>query len=313
MSRIESKWTGDGGVDVCGRLRLSEATLEAPQAPDSVTSVRAEPRLLCVLVVDDDRDTANSLSMLAKLWGHDVHVAYSGAGAIEAAEAYQPDVVLLDVAMPLMDGNHLAQHLRRQTRFKETLLIAITGYGDEPHRLGSETAGFDHFLIKPVDPLILEKMLQLVQNRRSASLAAAPPTPRTNGLLIVDDDDGVRGVLNLEMRQQGFTVWLAAGGAEALDLYRQHSEVIDVVLMDVRMPRPDGPQTLVALRELNPHICCCFMSGDLGRYTETDLHELGAAAVLWKPFRSSEVGPLLWGLASHAKWNPSLLGTSIVK
>jgi CheY-like chemotaxis protein len=137
---------------------------------------------------------------------------------------------------------------------------------------------------------------------------AGPPetplaTPRACGILVVDDDEGVRGVLKVGMRLHGFVVWLAADGQEALDLYRRHRAAIDVVLLDVRMPGPDGPQTLAALQQLNPHIRCCFMSGDLGSYTEERLRKLGAAAVLPKPFHLDEVARVLRELAPHANCN----------
>jgi CheY-like chemotaxis protein len=117
-------------------------------------------------------------------------------------------------------------------------------------------------------------------------------------ILVVDDEPTLREMLNLGMRQQGFAVWLAADGLEALDQYRRHRETIDVVLMDVWMPGLDGPQALVALRQLNPRIRCCFMSGDLGSYTETSLCDLGAAAVLRKPFQLFDVVQLLWDWVS---------------
>ena len=86
----------------------------------------------------------------------------------------------------------------------------------------------------------------------------------------------MRGILQAVLRQQGFAVWLAANGQEALDLYWQQREAIDVIVLAVRMPVLDGPQTLAALRELNPRICCCFMSEELGGYTENDLRKRGA-------------------------------------
>ena len=139
---------------------------------------------------------------------------------------------------------------------------------------------------------------------RLADAAGLPETslvtPRACGILVIDDEEGVRGVLNVRLRQQGFAVWLAADGHEALDLYRRHREDIDVVLLDVRMPGPDGPQTLAALQQLNPQVRCCFMSGDLGSYTEWGLCNLGAAAVIRKPFRPDDVAQMLWELARKA-------------
>jgi CheY-like chemotaxis protein len=186
--------------DVGGRLRSTAATLEMWPEGAPIQGVRKGTRLLRVLVVDDDRDTANSLSLLVKLWGHEARVAYSGATALEAAAAYQPDVVLLDIAMPMMDGNEVARRLRRQTRCQKTLLIAISGYADGAHRLGYAMAGFDRYLIKPVELLILEELLLAKQDQLAESLATACIGPRTNGILIVDENEGVRGVLIAETR-----------------------------------------------------------------------------------------------------------------
>jgi DNA-binding NtrC family response regulator len=113
------------------------------------------------------------------------------------------------------------------------------------------------------------------------------------GVLVVDDDDGVRGLLDVGLRHVGFKVWLAADGREAVGLYRTHREDIVVVLLDVRMPDPDGPQTLGALRSVNPRVRCCFMSGDLGGYTEDGLLDLGAVAVFQKPFRLDALARIL--------------------
>jgi DNA-binding response OmpR family regulator len=124
-------------------------------------------------------------------------------------------------------------------------------------------------------------------------------------LLIVDDEEHVRSVLDLAMQQQGFVVWLASSGKEAIGLYRRHGQAIDMVLMDVRMPGLDGPQTLAALRQLNAQVRCCFMSGNLGSYTEWQLCNLGAIRVIRKPFHLAEITALLWGLASNAPFSPS--------
>jgi CheY-like chemotaxis protein len=129
---------------------------------------------------------------------------------------------------------------------------------------------------------------------------APPTTSRTYGVLVVDDQAEVGGVLDLAFRQEGFAVWMAVNGREAHDLYRRYGQAIDVVLLDVRMPGWDGPQTLAALRELNPQIRCCFMSGDTGRYDERQLRDLGAAAMFQKPFVLAEAAEALRELASKA-------------
>jgi CheY-like chemotaxis protein len=125
-------------------------------------------------------------------------------------------------------------------------------------------------------------------------------TSRAYGLLVVDDEASVRDILNTSMRQEGFAVHVATGGQEALELYRRHHETVDVVLMDVRMPGLDGPQTLAALQEVNPQVRCCLMSGDLGSYRADELKSRGAAAILTKPFDLAEVGRVLLEMAREA-------------
>lgn len=122
----------------------------------------ASESTLRVLVVDDNRDAADSLSLLVKLWGHDVRTAYNGA-AVTLAPVYKPDVILLDIGMPKLDGNTMTRQLRQQSDFRDTLFIAVTGFHDEAHRLLSYEAGFDHYLIKPIDPGVLEKLLLVKQ------------------------------------------------------------------------------------------------------------------------------------------------------
>jgi DNA-binding NtrC family response regulator len=116
------------------------------------------------------------------------------------------------------------------------------------------------------------------------------------GIMVVDDDAGVLTMLDEWLRHEGFAVWLACTGEEALGLYSRRHDVIDVVLMDVCMPRLDGPTTLVGLKSINPEVRCCFMSGALGEYTEADLSYRGGASFIRKPFRLDDLAELLWGL-----------------
>jgi CheY-like chemotaxis protein len=137
------------------------------------------------------------------------------------------------------------------------------------------------------------------------SSESLPEATRKYGILVVDDDGGVRSMLNKWLHRQGFDVWLAADGQEALALFWRHHELIDLVLLDVCIPGLDGPQTATALLQLKPRIRFCFMSGDLGSYTDRKLRDLGALAVIPKPFRLAEIAPLLWELASRADLCPA--------
>jgi CheY-like chemotaxis protein len=112
---------------------------------------------------------------------------------------------------------------------------------------------------------------------------------RNPGILIADDMALIVTLLRFELEPRGFTVWLAVDGDDAIDLYRLHHDEIDLVLLDVQMPRFDGPHTLAALRQLNPEVVACFMTGSAGSYTEEDLLDRGAARVFCKPFRPVDV------------------------
>lgn len=127
--------------------------------------VRDAARKLHVLVVDDNHDCADSLSMLVNLWGNEAQTAYDSAAALVMTVERPPDVVLLDLGMPEMDGCRMARQLRCQTRFTHTLLIAITGYADQTHRLLCDEAGFDHYLLKPIEVADLENLLRRERSR----------------------------------------------------------------------------------------------------------------------------------------------------
>jgi CheY-like chemotaxis protein len=112
---------------------------------------------------------------------------------------------------------------------------------------------------------------------------------RKPGILVVDDEAAVRLLLHAGLRHYGFAVWQAVNGQEAIEMYRQESSAIDLLLLDVRMPVLDGPHTLAALLRLNPHLRCCFMTGQAGIYSEEQLLALGAVRVFQKPFSLAEM------------------------
>ena len=112
-----------------------------------------------MLVVDDNVDAAAMLKMLLETGGHDVRTAYDGPTSLEAAFAYHPNVVLLDIGLPGMDGYEVARTMREQAIFKAVVLVATTGYGQEGDRQRSRDVGFDHHLVKPYDFDTLEKIL----------------------------------------------------------------------------------------------------------------------------------------------------------
>jgi PAS domain S-box-containing protein len=113
-----------------------------------------------ILVADDNRDAANSLAMMLRLAGHEVHAAHDGQEAVEAADWFRPEAALLDIGMPRLNGLQAARHIREQAWGRDMVLVAITGWSQEEDRRMALEAGFDHHLTKPVDPEALEKLLE---------------------------------------------------------------------------------------------------------------------------------------------------------
>jgi CheY-like chemotaxis protein len=120
-----------------------------------------------VLVVDDNTDAADSVAILLGAAGYDVRVGYSAKSALQTAVEYQPDIVLLDIGLPEMDGYELAQLLRQQAGLTDTKLIALTGYGQDADRQRSQESEFGYHLVKPVDSGTLQELLESLMKRDS--------------------------------------------------------------------------------------------------------------------------------------------------
>jgi CheY-like chemotaxis protein len=122
---------------------------------------------------------------------------------------------------------------------------------------------------------------------QTESLTASPPmlpNGRKPGILVADDEPALREILEVVLRQEGFTVWAAEDGREALALYQQHRGEIDLVILDVHMPELDGPHTLEELRQTDPEVRCCFMSGSGSNlYSLHQLRQMGACCFFRKP------------------------------
>jgi CheY-like chemotaxis protein len=116
-----------------------------------VSEPLAPPSEKSVLVVEDNVDAALTLVDLLRLWGYEVEVVHDGPAAVEAAPRCRPQVVLLDIGLPGMDGYEVARRLRAAPETRGALLVAVTGYGQEGDRVRAREAGFDHHLVKPVD------------------------------------------------------------------------------------------------------------------------------------------------------------------
>jgi signal transduction histidine kinase/DNA-binding response OmpR family regulator len=142
-------------------VRLPLLTAEEPASPPCAdrNGNKTQPRPMRILIVDDNADAAHSLAMLLETGGHEIRLCYEGKSALQEAESFCPDVVLLDIGLPGMDGLQVAQGLRNRPLQPQPILVALTGYGQAEDQRRSREAGFDHHLVKPADPETLMALL----------------------------------------------------------------------------------------------------------------------------------------------------------
>jgi PAS domain S-box-containing protein len=152
-----SAGTGQGSEFVVRLPVLAEAP--KPVLPDPVLTESKTAPTRRILVVEDNEDSAESLALLLRLAGHTTHNAYDGLEAMEAAATFRPDVILLDIGLPKLNGYEVARKIREQPWGQAVVLVALTGWGQEEDRRRSREAGFNHHLTKPVDPLALTRLL----------------------------------------------------------------------------------------------------------------------------------------------------------
>jgi PAS domain S-box-containing protein len=154
---VEARSAGSGkGSEFLVRLPLSMHALQDAPAPHEERQPGATRK---ILVVDDNRDSADSTAILLSLQGHDVRRAYDGEAALEEAAAFHPHLVLLDIGLPKLDGYEVGRRLRREPWGKGCMLVAITGWGQDEDKLRALQCGFDRHMTKPVDIVQLSEVL----------------------------------------------------------------------------------------------------------------------------------------------------------
>jgi PAS domain S-box-containing protein len=165
---IEAKSAGEGqGSEFVVRLPVLSKPAALSSLEPAAQESSAERR---ILIVDDNRDSADSLAMLFKLTGNKTYMAHDGVEALEAIEKYRPEVVLLDIGLPRLDGHEVCRRVREQPWGKDIVIIALTGWGQEADRRKSEDAGFNGHLVKPVD---YDKLLELLSSLTTRSATRA--------------------------------------------------------------------------------------------------------------------------------------------
>lgn len=159
----KSAGEGKGSEFVVSLPVLSETQRPAASASSAGSESTATHR---ILIVDDNRDNAESLAMLLGITGNETYIAHDGIEAIEAAEEHRPEVVLLDIGLPRLSGHDVCRHLRAQAWGRDIVVIALTGWGQEEDRRKSQEAGFDGHLVKPVD---YDELLELLSSLTNGS------------------------------------------------------------------------------------------------------------------------------------------------
>jgi CheY-like chemotaxis protein len=160
-----------GRVDVTsdGPGRGSEFIVRLPVMVEASGPLATEKKPLVprsalrILIVDDNRDGADILSMMLKMLGNDTRTAYDGQEGVEAAAQFRPDVMLIDIGLPKLNGYDACRRIREQAWAKKAILIAVTGGGQEEDRHRAHEAGFDKHMVKPLEPQALMKLLASLQ------------------------------------------------------------------------------------------------------------------------------------------------------
>ena len=163
-----SEGPGQGSEFVVGL----PVAIHAEAAPPVSTNGGYSPprRSRRILVVDDNRDAAESLEMMLTIMGNEVRTADDGLQAVELATGFNPEVVFMDLGLPLLNGFDAARRIRQQPGGTDTVIVALTGWGQEADRRRSREAGFDQHLVKPVDPVALEALLDGLETASSRTV-----------------------------------------------------------------------------------------------------------------------------------------------
>jgi len=135
---------------------LADKAMADVQRP---TLTQPPARRFKILVVDDNHDSALSMAMMLSIMGHDTRTAHDGESAVATAESFLPDVVLLDIGLPKLNGYEVAQRIREKAWGASMYLIAVTGWGQDEDRQRSSEVGLNQHMVKPVEPAALEKLL----------------------------------------------------------------------------------------------------------------------------------------------------------
>ncbi|MEO8268940.1 MAG: PAS domain S-box protein [Aureliella sp.] len=243
---VEARSDGPGqGSEFTVRLPVPKLLQQAaPVQHEDSLAVTAQRR---ILVVDDNRDSAMSLGMMLKLKGNEIEMAHDGLAAVEAAERFRPDMILLDIGLPKLNGYDACRRIRKQPWSDDIEIVALTGWGQEEDRRRSKEAGFDHHLVKPVELAALETLLSVTHTRTPFVREKKHTRAASLRVLVVDDMRAATHMLEVLLKAVGHDVRTASDGPSALAIVLDYRP--DVVLLDISLPGMNGLEVAKRIRQ----------------------------------------------------------------
>ncbi len=261
-----------------------------------------------IVLVEDDDDLRMVASMsLESIGGHKVLALESGARAVKEAANFVPDLLILDVSMPVMDGPQTLAALRQQAALRDVPLVFLTAHTRGKEVTHYRSLGAVDVIAKPFDPKHLcdrvQAVLELPPTKRAKAVMSWAPTQpgvlpeATPTALVVEDDPGVRYLLGFILRQQGWRVIEAHDGPQALEAIKR-GEVTDVVLMDIMLLGIDGLKLLVLLRAESRWrgVPVMMLTAKGDETSVSHAYAAGATDYLSKPFEPTELAARLKSL-----------------
>ncbi len=242
---VEARSDGPGqGSEFTVRLPVLKLTQQPVTiAGNEIAMAKAQRR---ILVVDDNQDSAKSLALMLKLMGNEIHMSHDGLAAVHDAEHFRPDLILLDIGLPKLNGYDACRRIREQSWSRDLEIVALTGWGTEDDRRLAIEAGFDHHLVKPVELAALNQLLAAPETQ-SSSLQQTNPTQASLRVLVVDDRRDATHILRTLLTTIGHDVQTAADGPSALALALDFRP--EVVLLDINMPGMSGLEVAKRIRQ----------------------------------------------------------------
>ena len=249
-----------------------------------------------MLIADGDIGLCDLYREFATDRGYAVETSSDGLDCVRKLRQATPDVLVLDLELHWGGGDGVLGWLREEPQFLPSRVV-LTSAAALAHNI-------DNLALPPVVKILTKPFPLSVLLDGPAFVASDESMHPSNGgqrrgILVVDDEAALRDILQAHLQHQGFQVWTAANGDEALDHCCNHSDEIAVILLDVQMPGLDGPETFDGIRELDVDIPVCFMTGDPGDYEPSDLLRRGVRYLFGKPFRMADVVRVVCDLANE--------------